>query len=228
MKTAADIDPRAFLQINPWFAALPEAVQAALIEAGRRVSFAKDEWLFAEGDALGGLWAVLSGSLRMAVSVGPSRDVLFEIAGPGAILGHPVGFEGRPRLVTTRAGARTVMLAVPNAALLAISAAQPALVRALGELYHAHVSHILLVAAGALCLTPRAKVAGRLLLLAAGRLDGEPLAGVTQSDLAEMTGLSRKSANGHLQALQAKGMIQVEYGGVRIVDEAKLRAVAER
>jgi DNA-binding transcriptional regulator LsrR (DeoR family) len=51
---------------------------------------------------------------------------------------------------------------------------------------------------------------------------------VTQSDLAEMTGLSRKSANGHLQALQAGGMVRVSYGGVQILDMAKLRAAAER
>jgi CRP/FNR family cyclic AMP-dependent transcriptional regulator len=227
MKT--DFSPsalRSFLVINPWFASLPEALQTALVEAGRTVSLAEGQWLFGEGDPLGGLWIVLSGTLRVFLSVGPERDVLFEIVEPGAVLAHPLGFEGRARMATVRASAEAVVLAVPNVQVQAISQAHPALANALAELYHAHVSHLMLVAAGALCLTPRGKVAGRLALITDNNLRDHQVAHVTQSDLAEMTGLSRKSVQGHLSALARMGIVEVVYGGVRILDPARLRAAA--
>jgi CRP/FNR family cyclic AMP-dependent transcriptional regulator len=221
-------DVQDFLQINPWFAGLPDVVQAALVEAGRRTTLAKGQWLYAEGDASSGLSAVLTGSLRVAVSVGPERDVLFDIAGPGAILGHPVGLAGRPRLSTARAGARSQVFAVPYAQVQTIGAAHPMLLRALDELYHYQVGYILLIAAGALSLAPRARVAGRLLLIAQNRLDQTDFVPVTQADLAEMTGLSRKSAHGHLQALRRMRIVEVVYGGVRILDQARLLTLAEQ
>jgi DNA-binding IclR family transcriptional regulator len=60
------------------------------------------------------------------------------------------------------------------------------------------------------------------------RLDQADFVPVTQADLAEMTGLSRKSVHGHLQALQRMRIVEVVYGGVRILDQARLLALAEQ
>jgi CRP/FNR family cyclic AMP-dependent transcriptional regulator len=221
-------DLRAFLRINPWFAALPEPMQASLVESGRRTSLAKGQWLFGEGDTVGGLWMVLSGALRVEVSAGSDRFALFEIAGPGAILPRSAGFVGRPRPVTMRGGAaRTLLLVVPDAGVTAACEAHPGLEMAIEALFSEQVNHILRIAAGALCLTPRAKVAGRLLLFSEGRLDRPEFVKITQSDLAEMTGLSRKSVHGHLQAFQKMRAIRLGYGGIKILDPARLVAIAE-
>jgi len=219
-------DPLAMLRRNPWFAGLSADIQAALVDGGKLVALAKGQWLYSEGDTSEGLVAILSGCLRLMVAVGPERDVLFDIAGPGAIVGHAAGFGGGPRLATVRAGAATSVLTVSGSALMAVTAAHPSLSRAMSELLYERVRYALVVAAGALCLSPRAKVAGRLILLTDGRLDGErDFASVTQADLAEMTGLSRKSVQGHLAALRRKGIAQPVYGGVRILDPARLRAL---
>lgn len=47
---------------------------------------------------------------------------------------------------------------------------------------------------------------------------------ITQQELAYLIGLSRQRVNVALQALQAGGLIRVEYGGVRVLDLAGLRA----
>jgi CRP-like cAMP-binding protein len=47
---------------------------------------------------------------------------------------------------------------------------------------------------------------------------------ITQQELAYLVGLSRQRVNEALQALQAAGLIRVEYGGVTVLDLAALRA----
>ena len=46
---------------------------------------------------------------------------------------------------------------------------------------------------------------------------------ITQQELAYLVGLSRQRVNEALQALAAQGLIQTEYGGLRILDLAALR-----
>ena len=46
---------------------------------------------------------------------------------------------------------------------------------------------------------------------------------ITQQELAWLVGLSRQRVNQALIALQAAGLIRVEYGGVRVIDLAALR-----
>lgn len=47
---------------------------------------------------------------------------------------------------------------------------------------------------------------------------------ITQQELGYLVGLSRQRVNEALRALQAAGVIRVEYGGVRVLDLAGLRA----
>ncbi len=46
---------------------------------------------------------------------------------------------------------------------------------------------------------------------------------ITQQELAWLVGLSRQRVNEALNALQAAGLIRIEYGGVRVIDLAALR-----
>ena len=46
---------------------------------------------------------------------------------------------------------------------------------------------------------------------------------ITQQELAWLVGLSRQRVNQALIALQAAGLIRIEYGGVRVIDLAALR-----
>jgi CRP-like cAMP-binding protein len=47
---------------------------------------------------------------------------------------------------------------------------------------------------------------------------------ITQQELGYLVGLSRQRVNEALNALQERGVIRVEYGGVRVVDLDRLRA----
>ena len=54
------------------------------------------------------------------------------------------------------------------------------------------------------------------------------LLSITQQELAYLVGLSRQRVNEALQALQAAGLIAVEYGGVRVLDLQRLRGFGTR
>ena len=49
---------------------------------------------------------------------------------------------------------------------------------------------------------------------------------LSQQLLAEMTGLTRKTVNAHLSALEARGLIAIRYGGVLVRDPDGLRRMA--
>lgn len=48
---------------------------------------------------------------------------------------------------------------------------------------------------------------------------------ITQSELAYLVGLSRQRVNEALITLQARGLVRLEYGGLKVLDIAALRAV---
>jgi CRP/FNR family cyclic AMP-dependent transcriptional regulator len=51
---------------------------------------------------------------------------------------------------------------------------------------------------------------------------------ITQQELGYLVGLSRQRVNQALQAIQAAGVIRIEYGGVRVLDLAALRGFPGR
>jgi CRP/FNR family cyclic AMP-dependent transcriptional regulator len=47
---------------------------------------------------------------------------------------------------------------------------------------------------------------------------------ITQQEMAYLVGLSRQRVNEALSALQARGFIRIEYGGLRVLDLEALRS----
>jgi CRP/FNR family cyclic AMP-dependent transcriptional regulator len=215
------------LRKSLWFRHQPPALQAALIDKGRIVTLLKGRWLHSEGDLSGGLWAVLSGAMRLEVTVGPDRSVLLNIVGAGVVAGQTLG-GGGPRIATVRAAEDSALMLISDAALQQIAAIHPAVWRAVSELLYRQLERTAHLAAEALSLTPRARIAARLLAIARADGVGTAAATLTQADLAEMTGLSRKSVNGHLLALQRQGVVQLVYRGVEVLDRSRLAALTDR
>jgi len=51
---------------------------------------------------------------------------------------------------------------------------------------------------------------------------------ITQQELGYLVGLSRQRVNEALRSLQERGVIRVEYGGVRVLDLEALRHQVQR
>ncbi|WP_085808178.1 Crp/Fnr family transcriptional regulator [Sphingomonas sp. TZW2008] len=215
MTIADDLMP--LLARSGWFVRQPAALQRRLAAAGRVVSLAAGQWVYSQGDEGTGLCALLSGALRLEVALDAERDVLIGLATPPAILGQTRRRGGGPRIVTTRANVPSRVLLIADDALEMVAVAEPGVWRAVNELVYAQLEEMTRVAARLLIQGPAARVAWRLLQIADG-----PEAKIGQADLAELTGLSRKTVNAHLAAFEAAGAITRGYRGVRIVDASAL------
>lgn len=210
------------LKRGRWFAALDPALAAALVAAGRVVTLGEGQWIYSEGDEETGLCLVVDGVLRLEASVGPDRDVLIGLAGPGQAIGQSRRFGGGRRIITARAQRAARVLLVPDAALPGIAASIPGAWAGIVSLLYDQLDAAVHGAALNLSLTPRQRIAIRLAQLADAR--GEVPA--TQADIAEMCGLSRKAASGHILALATRGWVAPGYRSLRVLDGAALRGFA--
>lgn len=206
---------------NPWFARQPAALQRMLVAGGRTVDLQRGQWVYSQGDEGTGLLAVLDGALRMEVALDAERDVMIGLASAPTILGRTRRSGGGPRIITVRANTPARVLMIADDALDRAAATDASLWRAINELVYAQLEQATRLAAYLLVQTAEGRVALRLLQFADG--DGVP---VSQSDLAEMTGLSRKTVNGQLAALERKGVIARGYRAITVVDHAALERIA--
>ncbi len=180
---------------SPWFARQSAGLRTALLARARIETLAPGQWIYGSGDALNGLYAVLAGTAHLTMTLGEA-DTLIEIVQPGQLFGQAARFGGGPRLVTAIAGERTTLLHVPDHVLAEIARGEPEVWRSFTELLYGQLAGALQLAAAMIRLAPPQRVAARLWMLAGGR---ERTVRVTQGQLAEMTGLSRKTVNGHLR-----------------------------
>jgi CRP-like cAMP-binding protein len=212
----------AVLEQNRWFAGQPAALKSALVDYARITEVARGQWLYGAGDAPGGLYAVLSGSVDIMMGTIADEDVLIDIAQAGRVFSQASG----PRLITALANEDSRLLHIPDHALREIARSQPDIWRNFTALLYEQLSAALQMAANMIHLAPKARIAARLLFLAGpGGHDGIAV-GVTQHQLAELTGLSRKTVNGHLRDFARRGVIEPGYAGLVLRNLASLRRIA--
>ena len=206
---------------DSWFVRQPARLRQALLARAQITSVEAGQWIYGTGDALNGLYGVVTGSAHLMLATGDT-DVLIEIVQAGQLFGQAAGFGGGPRLVTAIAGEHSTLLHVPDHALVEIARSEAGIWRGFTELLYNQLASALALAGAMIHLPPPARVAARLIMLSAAH---SPIR-VTQAQLAELTGLSRKTVNLHLRALEAEGIISLAYRGVAVKDRARLRARA--
>ena len=204
-----------------WFAHQPPRLRQALLARAQITSIEAGQWIYGTGDALNGLYGVVTGSAHLMLATGDS-DVLIEIVQAGQLFGQAARFGGGPRLVTAIAGEDSTLLHVPDHALAEIARSEAGVWRGFTELLYSQLASALALAGAMIHLPPPARVAARLIMLSASHA---PIR-VTQSQLAELTGLSRKTVNLHLRALEAEGIIRLAYRAIAVMDQTRLRARA--
>lgn len=215
------------LRSSKWFMRQPHNLREALINRATVTNLHKGQWLYSEGEEAGGLWSVLSGSVRLDMALGPERTVLLTIVGPGNVLGQAKSFGGGPQLLTVKAYEDSCLLLISEDALHALADEYPILWQSMNDLFYRQLERRSHMVAEALCLPPKARVASRILYIASQRPPECCFAKISQSDLAEMTGVTRISVSRHLLALQSAGIVELNYRGIQIIDPRRLNAIVE-
>ncbi|MBN9558933.1 MAG: Crp/Fnr family transcriptional regulator [Alphaproteobacteria bacterium] len=227
ISAAQKIHATASLNRSRWFASQPESLKQALLARAQTSEIAAGQWIYGSGDELNGLYGVISGSVHLLVTASGQETRLLEIVPAGQFFGQAARFGGGPRLVTAIAGERSTLFFVPHQALREIAATQPDVWPNFTELLYGQLAAALILASLALSLPPRLRVAARLAVLASwfgSTGKKETQLSVTQSQLGEMTGLSRKTVNTHLRTLEDSGIIACDYARIVVRDYRRLRA----
>jgi CRP-like cAMP-binding protein len=190
--------------------------------------FARGAALFHERQPSDRVAVLLAGRVKLYSTTVDGREVLFEVRGPGELLGELGSIDGRPRSASALALEPVEALVVPAADFRSIIERSP---RA--------AVHLLGVVAGRLREADRrrveyaafdtvGRVAARLVELA-GRY-GEPGPEgvlidltITQEELAGWTGASREAVSKALHQLRGLGWIETGRRRIRVLDLEELR-----
>lgn len=214
-----------------WLRRYSAPLAELMLAEGRLIHCAPGEWAQAEGDDRGGLCVVIEGLLHSYCAAPGDREIMIGLVGPGSVLGHATRFSGGPRLVTAVCVEPTVLLELTEYALERVAADCPELWRAIADFTYANVRSVLQLATELMVLTPRQRIAARLLAAARRQTDGDsqrtPVVSLTQELLGELTGLTRKTVNGHLTAFARAGLIEVGYGQIRLCNIEALETIAQ-
>jgi CRP/FNR family transcriptional regulator, cyclic AMP receptor protein len=213
------------LRASRWLAPYGEGLAGALLAEGALRRLPAGHWAHGEGDEETGLLAVIEGALDLYCQAPGDREVRIGHVGAGGALGQTMSFGGGPRLVTAVCAEPSLVLRVSDAGLERIARSQPDVWRAVATLVYLQLRNALQMAADALALPPRQRLASRLLALSRNRRDRT--LHLSQQALAEMTGLSRKTVNGYLTQFKRDGLVGLDYGRISILDPARLRRIAE-
>jgi CRP/FNR family cyclic AMP-dependent transcriptional regulator len=226
--------PRDFLELlrtGRWFAALPDELQARLVDAAVVSTAGAGEPVMSRGDEPSGLYAVIDGAVRLSGRSEAGREVLHMVVEPPSWFGELSVIDGLPRTQDATADVASELLHVPQRAIEAILAAEPRYWQHLAVLMAHKLRLAMLALEDVAQVPPIVRLARRLALMVEGYGDHthqRRTVELRQEQLAMMLSVSRQTANQLLKELEALGLVKLAYGEVEIVDAAALRTLGAR
>lgn len=173
-----------------------------------------------QSDAIFGLE---KGAFDILMPISDGEMVNVWRAEPGSWHGSSVLSSDKKRPTSGVARVDCLVLELPAQALLRHLDEHPHDFRYFYDLAYGHVMSTLEMLGEVIVLPPRVRFA-RLLLRLAATDDVVP---ATQKELGALTGMSRAAFRRAFSELIEAGIVQTEYGAVRILDQSALRDVAD-
>jgi CRP-like cAMP-binding protein len=209
---------------------LTDTDRRAVLSRARRRTFARGEILFHEGDPADSIHFIAEGRVMARRATAAGDSVAFRVIGRGRVLGDVAisSADGR-RSSTIVALERTTTLSLSFAEFRELAQVHPGLEHELAVLLAARVKRLSDRLVDALFVPSDRRVVHRLVDLCdeyAGDREGRPgpvLIPLTQTDLAELAGATRPTANRVLRSLASDGLVQLSRGRILVVDAGALR-----
>lgn len=219
---------RAELRRIPLFADLPEAEAGRLAEASRVLCHDRNAPIFAKGDQPEDLYAVLSGTVKLACQSPDGGESVIALLRPGQTFGETAFLLDAPAPCLAAALGGVQILRLDGAVLRALIAASPAFcLRVLTHLAEGIFRVMRQIEALSLCSTQERFV--RYLLDRQGTEAGEdgerPIVfPTTKRTLAALLGMAPESLSRNVRDLSDAGLIEVSRHRVEILDRQRLAA----
>ncbi|HJV69618.1 Crp/Fnr family transcriptional regulator [Ideonella sp.] len=222
---------RAAMLADTWFRTCDGRMQDALLAHGRTRGLQPGEHLFAQGEAGGGLFCVLSGSLTVQSADVEGQMPVLVVLEPYHWFGELSFTDGLPRSHDAVADMPSSVFCVPREPMLAWLERHPQHWREVTRLAVGKLRIVYQIFDEEMRRPLAQRVARRLWLAFQGwgwRRDN-PLHAVhwSQEQLARMLGSSRSSVNKSLRELENGGAIRLHYGTIEVLDSALLRRACD-
>jgi len=173
---------------------------------------------------------VLEGAIRIGAVGTTGKEALLTLIEPPSWFGEISLFDGQPRTHDAYAEGATLLLNVPQPALLALLEREPRYWRDLALLMSQKL-RLAFVALEEMSLLPASlRLARRLVMIAEGygwASGARRVIHLSQEQLALMLAISRQTTNQILKDLEAQGILRLTYGGIEILDPERLRHAAQ-
>lgn len=218
----------ALLPQHSIFASCSEAELADIILHGTYQSFKKGRDIVTQGDEGTSLFILLSGAARISMVASNGREIILDYAEPGSVIGEIALLDGGERTASVTALEETGGLRLSREAFERIVAQHHGMaLRIMRELARR------LRQANATIESDRAYASGPRLarflqrLSLSGGSDGRLRLDLSQGELGMFAGMSREQINRQLGAWSDSGIIALESGRIRILDNTLLSEIAE-
>ncbi len=213
-----------------FLSALSEHELAAFHDAGRARRYGRGEALFHEGDDSGGVFAIVSGRVKVAVHGAGGREVVLRFSAAGELVGEVAAMARRPRSATVTAVEPVEAIAMRTAEFQRFVAEHPRV----APLVFEHVAELLAEADRQLAdfatRDVTARIAGRLLELSemAGEPQGDGVRitlALSQDELGAWAGASREAVARSLHLLRELGWIETRRREITVLNSDGLRTL---
>ena len=201
---------------------------ARLASSSRLVNYAKNEWIFVEGENLGLADWLVSGNVELLKGSMSGKNTILHVVREEHFLDHCIFFGSGQAFVSALALSRCSVLRIDAKVLRSVlmdnAAFAMRLMKALAIRQRMFINKIA-VSQGKISV--RRRVAGWLLHKARVGRTNVVDDGITREVLAGLLGLSRESLSRQLSAFAEDGLVRLEKKAIIIQDDRALRRILE-
>ncbi|MEQ8861187.1 MAG: Crp/Fnr family transcriptional regulator [Pseudomonadales bacterium] len=227
-RSAADgnrLDARALLRSNDLFRGLDAAALEEIVDLGYSTPMRQGEILYLQGDPGACLFVVLAGEVRISASGPDGQELHLNTLSAGDVMGEIALMDGGSRTATATATRDGRLFRIDRVDFLGLAERTPDITWQLLQLLCRRVRWTSTLLADSVFLSPEARLAKRLLAIAAAT--GTPVPGgheirLSQTELAGYLNLARQFVNRMLQTLQSEGVVELGRGRMIIRDPDRL------
>ena len=206
------------------FSSLNEEELSGLVGLAVERSFQPDEFIFWEDDEPDYFYVIARGRIKVVKHSSSGKEFIIAFFGPGEMFGEVAVFEGKPYPASAQAISASKVLGIKRQNFLDFLATHPQVALRIINILGGRLRD----AQGRLKDLAGERVEQRLariLLMLASRM-GNTLP-FTRQELADMAGMTTETAIRLTSQLRERGIIRSFRGQLIILDEVKLRALAE-
>lgn len=195
------------------------------LESERR-KWEPGQFIIRQGDVLTGLYVVISGAVSLSYSNADGLWYKRRVVDSNWLIGFLSVFDGLGQPHSYEAEEIVEGLIIKRESLTAVLERWPDLWFDVAAKMAANHRMVLKDLEESVLDSPKKRLVQ--ILLQQARRDGaaDPVLRVTQQELGSLVGITRQSVSHVLGALKARGLIEVRYGGVSLLDVEGLRSIA--